>query len=69
MDSVFASYWHSAQQVLVGGVSSSFRNNPFTGRPMYLSKADGAFIYDLDGNKFTDFFMGHGAITLGHNRP
>lgn len=36
---------------------------------MYLSKADGAFIYDLDGNRFTDFFMGHGACTLGHNRP
>jgi glutamate-1-semialdehyde 2,1-aminomutase len=68
-DSLFASHWQSAQQVLVGGVSSSFRINPYTGRPMYLSKADGAFIYDLDGNKFTDFFMGHGAITLGHNRP
>jgi glutamate-1-semialdehyde 2,1-aminomutase len=36
---------------------------------MYLSKADGAYIYDLDGNNFIDFFMGHGACTLGHNRP
>jgi glutamate-1-semialdehyde 2,1-aminomutase len=65
----FSSYWTEAQQALVGGVSSSFRINPFTDRPMYLSKADGAFIYDLDGRRFTDFFMGHGACTLGHNRP
>ena len=69
MNSAFDSYFVKAQQSLVGGVSSSFRYNPFTGRPMYLSKADGAYIYDLDGNKFIDFFMGHGACTLGHNRP
>jgi glutamate-1-semialdehyde 2,1-aminomutase len=62
-------YWLDAQKYLTGGVSSSFRYNPFTGRPMYLSKADGAFIYDLEGNRFIDFFMGHGACTLGHNRP
>jgi glutamate-1-semialdehyde 2,1-aminomutase len=65
----FESYWRDAQQSLVGGVSSSFRYNPFTGRPMYLSKAEGPYIYDLDGNRFVDFFMGHGACTLGHNRP
>ena len=69
MSDTFESYWTKAQQVLVGGVSSSFRINPFTGQPMYLTKADGAFIYDLDGNRFIDFFMGHGACTLGHNRP
>src|SRR5512139_2954106 len=69
MNNTFTSYWEAAQQSLVGGVSSSFRINPFTDRPMYLSKADGPFIYDLDGNKFIDLFMGHGACTLGHNRP
>lgn len=62
-------YRKYAQDYLVGGVSSSFRINPFTGEPMYLSKADGAFIYDLEGKQYTDFFMGHGACTLGHNRP
>lgn len=58
-----------AQQYLVGGVSSSFRINPFNGRPMYGSRADGPHIYDLDGREYIDFFMGHGACTLGHNRP
>jgi len=69
MQTVFESYWNSAQQVLVGGVSSSFRINPFTGKPIYLSKADGAHFFDLDGRQFVDFFMGHGACTLGHARP
>ena len=58
-----------AEQYLVGGVSSSFRINPFTAQPMYVSKADGPCIYDLEGRQIIDFFMGHGAITLGHNRP
>ncbi len=57
------------QQYLVGGVSSSFRVNPFTGKPMYLSRANGAHIYDLEGKEYIDFFMGHGASPLGHNRP
>jgi len=62
-------YQKFAQQYLTGGVSSSFRLNPFTGEPMYLSKADGSHIYDLSGRKYVDFFMGHGACPLGHNRP
>jgi glutamate-1-semialdehyde 2,1-aminomutase len=69
MKDTFTSYWTEAQQTLVGGVSSSFRINPFTDKPMYLSRAQGPYIYDLDGKKFTDYFLGHGACTLGHNRP
>ncbi|MBA7584249.1 Glutamate-1-semialdehyde 2,1-aminomutase [subsurface metagenome] len=53
---------------LTAGVSSLFRNNPFTGLPMYLSKAEGAYIYDITGKKYIDHFMGHGAVLLGHKR-
>ena len=58
-----------ASQYLVGGVSSSFRLNPFTGVPLYVKHADGPYIHDMDGRRFIDFFMGHGACPLGHNRP
>lgn len=64
-----SSYRKKAEQYLVGGVSSSFRINPFTAQPMYISRADGPYLYDLEGQQIIDFFMGHGAITLGHNRP
>jgi len=60
---------NAKQTKLVGGVSSSFRINPYTDQPMVLSRADGPFIYDLGGRQYVDFFMGHGACTLGHNRP
>lgn len=56
------------KEYLVGGVSSTFRTNPFTNLPMYLSKAEKAYIYDIAGKKYIDFFMGHGAALLGHNR-
>ena len=65
----YALYYKQAQNYLVGGVSSSSRINPFTGLPIYLNRADGAYIYGVDGRKYIDFFMGHGACTLGHNRP
>jgi glutamate-1-semialdehyde 2,1-aminomutase len=69
MSDLFTSYWNDARQYLTGGVSSSFRINSFTGQPMYLSRADGAYFYGVDGSRYVDFFMGHGACTLGHNRP
>jgi glutamate-1-semialdehyde 2,1-aminomutase len=61
-------YREFAQKSLVGGVSSSFRINPFTVQPMYISQADGPHFTDLEGRMYIDFFMGHGAITLGHSR-
>jgi glutamate-1-semialdehyde 2,1-aminomutase len=36
---------------------------------LYVRRAEGPFIYDTDGRRFIDFFMGHGACPLGHNRP
>jgi glutamate-1-semialdehyde 2,1-aminomutase len=62
-------FWSDAQQYLVGGVSSSFRYNPYTERPHYMQRADGPFVYGVNGKEYIDFFMGHGASTLGHNRP
>jgi len=57
------------KKYLIGGISSLFRKNPFTGLPMYLSKAEGAYIYDISGKKYIDHFMGHGAALLGHDHP
>ena len=62
-------FWADASQYLLNGVSSSFRINKYTDQPLYLSRADGPRIFDLEGRPLVDFFMGHGACTLGHNRP
>ena len=57
-----------AAKYLMGGVSSSFRRNPFTGAPFYVQRAEGPYIWDIDGRRYIDFFMGHGACPLGHKR-
>jgi len=54
---------------LVGGMSSTYRVNRHTNLPFYLSKAEGAHLYDVTGKKYIDYFMGHGAILLGHKHP
>jgi glutamate-1-semialdehyde 2,1-aminomutase len=48
-----------------GGVHSNSRFK--TPHPIYFKKADGAFIEDVDGNRYIDCIMGNGSIILGHN--
>jgi glutamate-1-semialdehyde 2,1-aminomutase len=50
-----------------GGVHSNARY--LKPHPLYLSKARGANIYDADGNQYVDYFLGHGAVILGHAYP
>ncbi len=53
-----------AQQVLPGGVSYAIRDlAPY---PFYVARASGSRLYDVDGNEYTDYWCGHGALILGH---
>ncbi len=36
---------------------------------LYVDRAQGAHKWDVDGNRYIDFFGGHGALLLGHNHP
>ena len=48
-----------------GGVHSNSRfRNP---HPIYYKEADGAYLTDVDGNRYIDCIMGNGAVILGHN--
>ncbi|MCX6048657.1 MAG: aminotransferase class III-fold pyridoxal phosphate-dependent enzyme [Chloroflexi bacterium] len=58
-----------AKQVLPGGVCASARVNQAIGRPFFVARGDGAYVYDLDGNQFIDMCTSHGASLLGHNHP
>jgi glutamate-1-semialdehyde 2,1-aminomutase len=42
------------------------RMQPF---PLYVDRADGALKWDVDGRRYVDYWMGHGALLLGHNPP
>lgn len=37
--------------------------------PIYANRAEGSKKYDVDGNEIVDYWMGHGAMLLGHSHP
>ncbi len=56
--------YRRAVQVMVGGISHNLRRvRPF---PFYVERAQGPYLYDVDGNRYVDFWMGHYAHILGH---
>ena len=42
------------------------RMQPF---PLYIERAEGPLKWDADGNRYVDYWMGHGALLHGHNPP
>ena len=59
----------SAREVLAGGVSASMRFHPYLEQPFYLSRGDGAYVFDLQGARYIDFNESNGATILGHGHP
>src|SRR5438105_12420523 len=37
--------------------------------PVYIDRAQGSRKWDVDGNEYIDYWMGHGALLLGHGHP
>jgi glutamate-1-semialdehyde 2,1-aminomutase len=56
--------FEQAQKVLPAGVSYGIRALP--PYPFYIDHAKGVKLYDVDGNVYTDYWVGHGAMILGH---
>ena len=57
--------YERARQVMPGGICHTPRfNKPY---PLYVQKADGSKVWDVDGNEYVDLWMGHYALILGHN--
>jgi len=59
--------FEEARKYLPGGVSYAIRF--FEPYPFYVSKAEGRRVWDIDGNAYTDYWMGHGALLMGHRYP
>ena len=58
-----------ARQSLPGGVCASTRLNTALGHPLYVERAEGSQLFDVDGNAYLDMSCGHGAALLGHGHP
>ncbi|MDG6913897.1 MAG: aspartate aminotransferase family protein [Nitrososphaerota archaeon] len=54
-----------AKKVFAGGVNHNARfYQPY---PLFVNKAKAQHIWDADGNRYTDYWMGHMALILGHS--
>ncbi|MEB3772549.1 MAG: glutamate-1-semialdehyde 2,1-aminomutase [Desulfurococcales archaeon] len=62
-----ASYdlWMEALSLFPGGVNSPVRASlkPY---PFYVERAEGVYLYTVDGKKYMDFVLGYGPLILGH---
>ena len=59
-----------ASKLLVGGVNSPVRAfKAVGGDPIVVQRAEGARLYDADGNEFLDYVCSWGAMILGHAHP
>ena len=59
--------YERAKELLPAGVSYAIRY--FEPYPFYTARAEGSKLYDIDGNEYIDFWLGHTALILGHSPP
>ena len=59
-----------AQELLPGGVNSPVRAiKSVGGEPFFVQRADGPYLFDVDGNRYIDYVGSWGPMVVGHNHP
>ncbi|WP_298732654.1 glutamate-1-semialdehyde 2,1-aminomutase [uncultured Chitinophaga sp.] len=59
--------FEKAQQFIPGGVNSPVRAfKSVGGTPVFMKSARGAYLYDVDGNRYIDYINSWGPMILGH---
>ncbi len=59
--------FNQAKRFIPGGVNSPVRAFKAVGMgPLFIKKGKGAYIYDVDNNKYIDYVLSWGAMILGH---
>lgn len=61
--------YERARRVLPGGVTAGARANRALGRPFYVERGEGAYVFDPDGRRYVDVCLSNGASLLGHGHP
>jgi glutamate-1-semialdehyde 2,1-aminomutase len=60
--------FEAAKKVIPGGVNSPVRAfRSIGGTPRFIAAADGAYMTDVDGNRYLDYVCSWGPMILGHN--
>ena len=59
-----------ARRLIPGGVNSPARAfGAVGGEPVFIARGEGAYLFDLDGNRYVDFVGSWGPMILGHAHP
>lgn len=59
-----------ACELMPGGVNSPVRAfKSVGGHPVFIQKAKGAYVWDVDGNRYIDYVGSYGPMILGHAHP
>ncbi|HZZ29768.1 MAG TPA: glutamate-1-semialdehyde 2,1-aminomutase [Pirellulales bacterium] len=59
-----------AKRLMPGGVNSPARAfGGVGGEPIFFERGEGAYLYDLDGNRYIDYVGSWGPLILGHAHP
>ena len=59
-----------ALELMPGGVSSPVRAfRAVGGSPLFIDRGEGAYLVDVDGNRYVDYVLSWGPLILGHAHP
>jgi glutamate-1-semialdehyde 2,1-aminomutase len=62
--------FNRAKKVLVGGVNSAVRAfRAVGGTPKFIARAQGAYMWDVEGKKYIDYLGSWGPMIAGHTHP
>ena len=65
-----AEAFDQARRVIPGGVNSPARAfGAVGGQPIFMARGEGAYLYDIDGNRYLDYIGSWGPLILGHAHP
>ncbi len=65
-----AALFQKAQQTMPGGVNSPVRAfQSVGGTPPFIAKGEGAYMIDVDGNRYIDYVLSWGPLIRGHAHP
>ncbi len=59
-----------AREIIPGGVNSPVRAfKAVGGQPRFIERGEGAYLYDVDGNRYIDYVLSWGPLIHGHAHP
>jgi glutamate-1-semialdehyde 2,1-aminomutase len=59
-----------AQTLFPGGVNSPVRAfRAVGGQPLFIERGEGAYLFDVDGNRYIDYVLSWGPLITGHAHP